>query len=243
MSHHQHRHCTWSSAALVLLAAIVMPGCGHKPAQPAGATSDPAAANDQKIVDQMEKMRARALKAPAGGAVEASDFAYYVTQLYVQGVTKRRTISPTLIDEAVKCLDDARMAKPDDAADLLARKGEMLLAAEKNDVGVGALRLSMAERPNLRAFKPLIKHYAATKATAEAEALCKKTLPAMKSDENRYIVLDECLKSGDATSPDAGLKWAGAKEINFYKARKRDLEARQAAAKQAKEAKEDDAKK
>jgi outer membrane murein-binding lipoprotein Lpp len=217
------------------LACLALSGCRPKPKPDATAGQAAAAsgANDQKIVDLMEKMRARALAAP-GGAPEAADFAYNVTQLYTQGVTKRRQVSPTLVDEAVKCLDDARMAKPDDAADLLARKGEMLLAAEKTDAGVGALRGSMAERPNLRAFKPLIRHYETHQLTAEVEALCKRALPAMTSEQNRYVVLDECLKASGAPTPEAGLKWAGAKETSFYKARKKDLDARAAAASKAK---------
>jgi hypothetical protein len=229
MRHRQHRHVTGIPAAAVLLAGLVALSCGHKPK--AGASANSTGENDDKIVDLMEKMRARALKNP-GGAVEAADFAYNVTQLYTQGVTKRRSISSDLIDEAERCLDEARAAQPDKAADLLARKGEMMLAAEKEEPGVTSLRLSMAERPNLRAFKPLIKYYADTKATADAEALCKKTLPAMKSDGNRYLVLDECLKLSGAATPEAGLKWAGHKEINFYKARKRELEALQAKAKE-----------
>jgi hypothetical protein len=232
MRHHPHRHLPLVSAAAVLLASIAALGCGHK--KPSAPAATPGTANDQKIVDLMEKMRARALKKP-DGAVEAADFAYYVTQLYTQGVTQRRAISPGLLEEAERCLDEARMAKPEDAADLLARKGEMLLAAEKVDAGVAALRLSISERPNLRAFKPLIKHYADTKGAADAEALCKKSLPAMKTDENRYVVLDECLKHSEAESPEAGLKWAGHREIAFYKARKRDLEARLAKQAKAKE--------
>lgn len=226
-----------------LLASLVLSGCPPKPKPDAtpGQATNASGANDQKIVDLMEKMRARALNAP-GGAVEAADFAYNVTQLYTQGVTKRRPISPTLVDEAVKCLDDARMAKPDDAADLLARKGEMLLAAEKTEAGVGALRGSMAERPNLRAFKLLVKHYETHTLVAEAEALCKRALPAMTSEQNRYVVLDECLKASGAPTPEAGLKWAGAKEVSFYKARKKDLDARTAAASKAK-AKEETAEK
>jgi hypothetical protein len=233
MSNRKPSHSIAFSATVLLVASAALLSCGHKPPSADNAKSDSSSANDQKIVDLMEKMRARALKAP-GGAMEALDFAYNVTQLYVQGVTKRRQISPTLLDEAVKCLDEARAAKPEDAADLLARKGEMLLAAEKTEEGVGALRGSMSERPNLRAFKPLIKHYEAEKVTAEAEALCKRALPAMKSDENRYIVLDECLKASGAATPEAGLKWAGSKEVTFYKKRKSELDARLAAAAKAK---------
>jgi hypothetical protein len=233
MSHRHDRRSLAILAPLALLGGLLLISCGHKAAGPGTAGGAPASANDQKVVDLMEKMRMRALNAP-GGAMEAADFAYNVTQLYVQGITKRRQISPTLVDEAVKCLDEARMAKPDDAADLLARKGELLLAAEKTDAGVGALRGSMAERPNLRAFKPLIKHYETHKLAAEAETLCKRALPAMTNDQNRYAVLDECLRTSGAATPEAGLKWASAKDITFYKNRKRDLDARQAAASKAK---------
>jgi hypothetical protein len=228
MSIRQLRHF---GTFVALFADIAFSGCRPK-AKPDPTLGQAAASGgkDQAIVDRMENMRARAQNAP-GGASEAADFAYNVTQLYVQGVTKRRAISPTLVDEAVKCLDEARLAKPDAAADLLARKGEMLLAAEKTEAGVGALRGSMAERPNLLAFKPLIKHYETRKLVAEAEALCKRTLPAMTSEQNRYVVLDECLKASGAPTPEAGLKWASAKDVSFYKARKKDLDARTAASK------------
>ena len=222
-----------------LFVGLALPSCHPKPAQQAQPTA-PVVANDAMIVERTEKMRARALRAP-GGASEASDFASHVTMLYSQGVAKRRPPAPTLVDEAVQCLDRAREAEPDRAADLLLRKGELLLAAGRNAPGAGALRESMATRPNLRAFALLSKFYAEQKQAAELEALCKKTLPAMKSDENRYAVLDDCLKYSGAATPEAGLHWAHAKEISFYKARHRDLEARLAAAKQRakEEAKED----
>jgi hypothetical protein len=232
----RHHLCRLGIPAALLAGGLAMTACHPKPKadQTPAQAVEGAGANDQKIVDLMEKMRARAQKTP-GGTNEALDFAYNVTQLYTQGVTKRRPISAGLVDEAVKCLDDARAAKPEDGADLLARKGELLLAAEQTDAGVGALRESLAERPNLRAFKPLIKHYQAQKLTAEAEGLCKRTLPAMKSEDNRYIVLDECLKASAAATPETGLKWAGSKEVNFYKARKKDLDARLAKQAKAKE--------
>jgi hypothetical protein len=232
------RHLRRIGLVTLAILGLALPACSHKAkpdATPGQAAGPGTPANDQRIVDLMEKMRARALQAP-GGTVEASDFAYNVTQLYTQGVTKRRQISPGLVDEAVKCLDEARTANPDNSADLLARKGEMLLAAERTDAGVGALRGSIADRPNVRAFKPLIKHYQAGKLATDAEGLCKRALPAMKSEENRYIVLDECLKASGAAKPEDGLKWAGAKELSFYKARKRDLEARLNAAAKAKDA-------
>jgi hypothetical protein len=194
-------------------------------------------AADDRNVERMEKMRARALHAP-GSTVEASDFAFEVTLLYNQGVAQRRKVSPTLPEEALQNLDVAVAAHPADAGDLLALKGELLVALGKNEDGVRVLQESNATQPNLRAFGVLGKSYKAQSKAAEVEALCKKTLPAMKSDESRYAVLDECIKDSGATSIEAGLRWATAKDVAFYKARRHELEARGAhAAKQrAKEA-------
>jgi hypothetical protein len=216
--------------SLGLLFGIALVACHPKPAQQP-APPDPVTANDTKLFERMEKMRARAENAP-GGAIEASDFASHVTMLFTQGVAKRRPVAPAIIDEAVASLDQAKEAHPDDAADLMLRKGELLLAAGKSEPGAEALRDSIAIRPNLRAFTPLAKFYAAEQRSAELVALCKKTLPAMKSDESRYAVLDECFKQSGATAPEAGLGWAPPKEVAFYKARKRDLDARLTAAKQ-----------
>jgi len=244
MIHRPNRRPLGIPAATIVVAGFALAACSHKsgPHAATGPSAEPTAANDAKIVERMEKMRTRAMQAP-GGATEASDFAFNVTQLYTQGVVTRRDLPPTLLDEAIKCLDQAKEAKPDDAADLLARKGEMLLAADKKEAGVGALRESIADRPNLRAFKPLVKHYGEQKLTAEAEALCRKALPAMKTDENRFVVLDECLRSSGSAATEVGLRWAPPKDVNFYKARKKELEARLAAAKQAKAKEEETPKK
>lgn len=209
------------SFALAILACGPLVGCGHS--QPAAVPANPDA--DAKMVERMEKMRTRALNAP-GGAIEASDFASQVALLYTQGVAKRQTLAANLVDEAVECLDNAKEAKPDDTADLMARKGEMLLAAERQAPGLSALQESIAARPNLRAFNLLMKAYTAQKQNVEVEALCKKTLPGMKSDDSRYAVLDECLKASGAATPEAGLRWAGKSEVSFYKARRKELEAR-----------------
>jgi len=221
-----------------LLVGLALTACHPKPMQQPTPPPDPAAADDAKLIERMEKMHARALAAP-GGTSEASDFAAHVAMLFTQGVSARHPVAPTLIDEAVECLARAKEAHPDDAADLLVRKGELLLAADRKEAGVDALRESIAIRPALRAFTPLAKFYAAEKRSADLTALCKRTLPGMKSDESRYAVLDDCFKSSGAATPEAGLAWAPAKEVSFYKARRRDLEARLEAAKRQR-AKEDE---
>ena len=219
--------------ALAILVGVSLGGCLFKKQTQPPPKTDLAAPEDAKLVERMERARARAVGAP-GSTLEASEFASQLTLLYSQGVAKRQQLEPRLLNEAVRCLDQARDAKPDDAADLLVRKGELLLAAEQESAAISALQQSVASRPNLRAFNLLVKLYAGEKQDAEVEALCKKTLPAMKSESSRYAVLDECLKSSGATTPEAGLRWAGSKEIIFYKTRRKELEAHSAAAKQKK---------
>jgi hypothetical protein len=230
------RICTLTVS--VLCASLL--ACHPKPDQQnTQSATEPTYPNDEKLVERAERMRAAALKAP-GGAIEANNFASMVIMLYSQGVAKRRAVSPTIVDEAVESLELAKEAKPDEAPDLLARKGELLMEAGRSDAGVTALRASIDPRPTLRAFSRLAKHYKAQNKGAEIEALCKKTLPAMKSDESRYALLDECLKSSSAVTVESGLRWAPAKDIAFFKARRKELNDRLTAAKaqRAKEEKE-----
>ncbi len=222
------------SVVTALFVGFSLSACHPKPQQHPGSTLDQNAATDSKFIERMEKLRAKAQSAP-GGAIEASDFASLVAVLFTQGIAKRRQISPKLVDEAVQCLDRAKEAQPDQAAMLLLRKGELLMAAGKPEPGATALRDSIAIRPNLRAFTPLAKYYAAQKKPAEIVALCKRTLPAMKSEESRYAVLDDCLTYSGSTAPEVGLGWAPPKEVSFYKARHHELQTLHEAAKRERE--------
>jgi tetratricopeptide (TPR) repeat protein len=229
VSNHSRKPIREIALAAVVLAFLAPVGCAKRQKQ---SSTELASAADTQNVERMEKMRARALNAP-GSTVEASDYAFEVTLLYHQGATQRRDVPATFADEALHNLDLAVANNPADAGDLLALKGELLLALGKNEDGLRVLQESIDAQPNLRAFGALGKSYKAQNKTKEVESLCKKTLPAMKSDESRYAVLDECIKDGGASSVEAGLRWAPAKDVAFYKARRRELEARAAhAAKQ-----------
>ncbi len=217
---------------LALPAVLLMPACQPKPQQQPQPQilpePQPMVTDDKKIIELTEMMRKRALDAP-GGVSEALDFADYVTLLFSRGISERRSVPPALVDEAVACLQRAQEDHPDATADLLADKGQLLLAAGKTEPAASALRESIAVHPNLGAFTPLAKLYAAEGRSAEIVVLCKKTLPVMKSEESRYAVLDDCLKYSGANTPEVGLRWAPHREVSFYKVRHRELEALAAA--------------
>ncbi len=212
-------------AGIAVPALLLLPACQPKPQQQPQQqivpTPHTVATN---VIERMEMMRKRALGAP-GDVSKALDFADYVTLLFSRGISTRWAVSPAVVDEAVACLERAQKDHPDDVAELLVDKGEVLLAAGRTEPGASALRDSIAVRPSLRAFTPLAKLYATQKLSAEIVALCKKTLPVMRSGESRYAVLDDCLKYSGAHTPEVGLSWAPHREVLFYKVRHRELEA------------------
>jgi hypothetical protein len=214
--------------AVVLLLPACQPKPQQQPQQQLGSSRNAPVTNDTKVIERMEMMRTRALGAP-GGISEALDFADYVTLIFSQGISARWPVPPALVEEAVASLERARKDHPAETADLLAEKGELLLAAGRTESGASALRDSIAARPSLRAFTPLAKLYAAQKLSTEIVALCKRTLPMMKSEESRYAVLDDCLRYSGANTPEVGLSWAPHREVSFYKARHRELETLEAA--------------
>src|SRR5262245_34610610 len=133
---------------------------------------------DALNIGRMEKARAQAMAAP-GASRDADLFAGHVAFLWSSGTAEQRKLPPTLVDDAIGLLDRARAAHPEEAHALLARKGEVLLAAKRRDAGLAALRESIDARPNLRAFEQLAKAYSEQNQGADVEVLCKLMRPAM----------------------------------------------------------------
>ena len=205
-----------------LLAAFGLAGClaGLHKKQPAPMPPprDQSAERDARQIQQMEKLRAKANE--TGAAVDAISFAGILGTLHHNKVDERRNLPPTLVDEAATCLDRARKERPEEAHELLARKGEMFIQFGRNDEGFAAMRESMAAQPNVRAFEILGKAHKDANQVADLERMCKKTLPAMKTDNERYFVLHKCIEFSGASTVEGGLRWASKKDVQFYRDKK-----------------------
>ena len=213
-----------------LIAGFSLAGCLaglHKtdPA-PMPPPRDQSAERDARQIEQMEKLRAKANE--TGTAADASSFASVLGTLHHNKVDVRRNLPPTLVDEAATCLDRARKERPEEAHALLARKGELYIEFGRNDEGFAALRESMAARPNLRAFEILGKQHKEANEVAELERMCKKTLPGMKTDIQRYTVLDKCIQFSGASTVEGGLRWASKKDVEFYRQMRAEVDRGQA---------------
>jgi len=220
-NHAPHRYFHLLSATLFTV------GCLHglakeKEASPMPPPRDHRAESDARQIDQMEKLRAKANQ--TGTPVDAITFAVFLGTLHHNKVDERRNLPPTLVDEAATCLDRARKERPEEAPELLARKGELYMKFDRNDEGMAAMRESMAARPNTRAFEILGKAHKDANDVAELERMCKKTLPAMKTDNERYFVLEKCIEYSGASTVESGLRWASKKDVEFYREKRVEVD-------------------
>jgi hypothetical protein len=213
-----------------LLAGLSLAGCvpalypnGVQPAAPRDVRAD----SDGRQIEQMETARSKANA--TGSAIDATTFAVLLGTLHQNKVDERRNLPPTRVDEAATCLDRARAQRPEEAHELLASKGELYIQFGRNDEGFAALRESMAARPNVRAFALLGKAHKETNDLAALERMCRKTLPAMKEDDDRYFVLDKCIEFSGASTVEGGLRWASAKDVEFYRQKRVEVDRRREA--------------
>jgi hypothetical protein len=188
--------------------------------------ADANAQTDAAMMSRLESARAAAKNAP-GSPREAAAFASELKNAILAGTFERKKLGPDIVDEAVLRLDEASAARAEEAPELLAVKGELLLNAKRTEAGLAALDESLAKRPNLRAFLLLGEHLGKTGKSADVVALCQKVRPVATTDSERYDVLDACLSFAHASSIEGGLSWTTSEDIAFYKVerQKRDAEA------------------
>jgi hypothetical protein len=207
-----------------ILAFFWLTGCVPALYQSPPPQRDVIADNDARQIEQMETARAKAQA--TGTPVDATSFAVLLGILHQSKVDERRSLAPTLVDEAAGCLDRAGKQRPEEAPELLAQKGELFIQFGRTREGVAVLRESMTARPTRRAFAILGKADREANAVAELEQMCKRTLPAMKEDDDRYFVLDKCIEFSGASTVEGGLRWASQKDVEFYRQKRVEVERR-----------------
>jgi hypothetical protein len=200
--------------ALVFALAGCLPAATYNPPDYAAAQADANAQVDATMIARIDQARAGA---KAGAPNEAWKFAKEVENAYATGTIGRGKLDgAALTDEAVGYLDAAAKLEP---GQMLAEKGSLLITAGREADGIAALEASFA-KPNLWPVAKLLEHYAKVQ-PAQITVVCKKARPVVKSDEERYALLDQCMHWGK------GLTWASKADVAFYETT-REEEQRQA---------------
>lgn len=185
----------------------------------ANAQANANAQVDATMVARIDQARAGA---KTGGTKEAWTFAKEVENCYSAGtITRGKLDGAAITEEAIGYLDAAAKLEP---GQMLAEKGSLLIVAGRKDEGIAALEASFA-KPNLWPVARLLEAYAEAK-PAQISVVCKKARPVVKSDDERYALLDQCMHWGK------GLTWASKADVAFYEQERAEAE-RQAEAENA----------
>jgi len=211
-----------------LLASFAAAGCfnpyagmgGLDPAamqaQQAQVMADAQAQNDAQILAQLEESRA-AVKASPGDMNAARVLAQRVGACFILGLVDRKKIDgEAAIAEVDAALEVATQKNPDQKAEALSSKGILRIHAKRNPEAITILEASMAAKPTVLACVPLIKELDDAGRSSAVLDHCKKTLPSVRDEEDRYTLLDSCLRYSHGGSAEQGLAWAGQENIDFY---------------------------
>jgi hypothetical protein len=206
------------AAALLSLLLLTSVGCSPLLGGRGASMRDIESHSDDAVIANLDKARAAA-KASPGDVDKARVLAQNVAGVLQTGVAKRRHLAlKPLLDEAGAALDAAAAAHADKKPEIYFSKGGMLLLAGDKEDGIAALRASMQAKASPRACVALIDELDKQHASkSEIVELCQAARANAASDETRLELLDACYRHSHEKSIDDGLKWAGAKDIAFYK--------------------------
>ena len=138
-------------------------------------------------------------------------------------------------------IDQAAHKNPAEAGKLLCLKGRLFHMAGDDAHAAVALDTCLRRDPTLvtsddgeLAFD-LLDHAGHLKRIRQ---ICKKSFRALRTDDDRYELLDLCVQHAHAPTPESALKWAPHKVIAWYKQTHAELEAKAAADERARQAQE-----
>jgi hypothetical protein len=219
----------------LLLCAFFVGGCMPAVVPPATPNYGEAKASADAQVDAVMIRRIEQARemARVGGAKEAWAFGKEVENAYHTNMVSRGKVDgKALVDEAAAVFDRVAKENPSDAPQMLAGKGSLFVVAGRPDEGLAALESSLNAGPSLWPVAKLLEIYAGGGRTNAIFDTCKKVRPVVKSDEERYALLDQCAHWSKLLSPQSALAWASKDDIAFY-TRMREEEEKKAAAENA----------
>lgn len=183
---------------------------------------------DAQLLQRLEATRARVRAAPVGSLNETYAMAGEVRMAWELGTVGRGKVDgQALLAEANALIDAALNAHPESRAQLLTRKGYMLMAAKADDQAIAAFQGVLEVQKDVSTWQALIELADRKGQPAEVVALCKTARPHATDEDSRYFLLKKCHQHSHAATVEEGLAWAGKDDIAFYHSKLEQLEGRQ----------------
>ncbi len=120
--------------------------------------------------------------------------------------------------EVLPALADAARSDAPRAATLVGYGGTLLLDVGRAQEGWAELGRSMAMGPTLVSAMAVVPAWGERNRSDNVAAICARTLPALGRADDRFRLLEVCVRSMHASSDAAALAWAPAGTLAFYRA-------------------------
>ncbi|HUQ06540.1 MAG TPA: hypothetical protein VM261_28750 [Kofleriaceae bacterium] len=203
--------------ALVVLASSCLPSSRPQ---------DGAATTQLTRIDQMH-----AEWLSSNGPRQAVAYARAVHEAVLSGAYRAQpTRWEADLPASIAALDEASAGAGADAAQLVAWRAVLLADNAQPDEAFAELTRSLSIGPTYLAAAGLAAHHGQAGAIDAVHAVCAETAPRLADDE-RFDLMAVCQEASNALTEEAGLPWASAEELVWYRAereRRRQAEAAEA---------------
>ncbi len=123
----------------------------------------------------------------------------------------------TDLPDSIKALDLATVTAGGDAAQLVAWRAVLLGDNAQPAEALQEFKRSLSIGPTYLAAAGLASYHAQTGDLESLHAVCSTTAPAL-SDSDRYDLMVACQHASNALTEEAGLPWASAADLEWYRA-------------------------
>lgn len=236
------------SAIVVLVVLSAVAGCFPMQRGAGGPKSEPSDAEIQQsfpagVAARLTDVRAKrkaALAAPAD-PVAANAYADSLIAALQANLGQLSVFdwSQYAKDAAQVLQVSSQNATPEVAADGLVKRASFQAALGDDAGAVQTIKEAFGKAHTFLTGVAMVGVYRVEKKPADAQALCEKTRPMAKSEDDVYKLITECLKAvEEKDTAQQALPWAAADDIALYKRRAQEEADRRLAQRQAEEARD-----
>ncbi len=204
------------------------------------AVADAQAQSDAQLSHQLDLAKDRATL-PGASFADVEAWAATLEAVWDAGVVVRGGADGEGHAEALFERLGPWEENPETKARALAWRGRVHLRQYLFEDAQRALHASLDEAPSTLAALPLVDHLGQVGNVDGVPAVCQKARPGMKTDDERLLLLDRCVKAQGPHRRDTALSWASAEDRALYDAQLISAAERQAAREEAQQARAEQA--
>lgn len=186
----------------LLVVVLFLASCGH---------------SGSKV--RLQQVQSAKANARIAGARQAQEYASAVHEAYKAGDYRAKDeVGSVEANNAIIEIDRALPTAGIDAPTLVAWRGMMFLDAGRPNEAFSEFNRSFEMGPNELAGTMLIDAYGQGSRPDLVGPLCAKTVPVIRSDDDKLAMIARCRKRMNALSPEGEMVWMSPELVAWYQA-------------------------